>query len=218
MGYMPTLRKGPTGVGHTFEQVFGLGEDNLQIPDIGGRIELKTTRRDAGSLITLFTFNRGAWKYRQKEVVEKYGYYSEKDKRMALYHSIYPYRSHPSGFRVTVDRHANILELAHGEDIIATWSIYRLMAILLSKLDRALFVIADSRMGENNREEFCFGEAYLLEDPSENGFIQAFEESRICLDIRMHLKESGAVRNHGTGFRIKESDLYILYETKRKLI
>ena len=51
-----------------------------------------------------------------------------------------------------MNRHANILELAHEEDVF--WSIYRLMAILLNKLDRALFVIADSRIGENNRENF----------------------------------------------------------------
>jgi len=40
MGYIPTLRRGPTGVGHTFEQVFGLDENNLQLPDVGGRIEV----------------------------------------------------------------------------------------------------------------------------------------------------------------------------------
>lgn len=45
-GYIQTARKGPTGVGYTFEKVFGLDEDNLQIPDIGGRVEIKTTNKN----------------------------------------------------------------------------------------------------------------------------------------------------------------------------
>jgi len=40
----------------------------------------------------------------------------------------------------------------------------------------------------------------------------------IGVDIRMHLKENGAVRNRGTGFRIKERDLLELYEKRTRLI
>ena len=81
-----------------------------------------------------------------------------------------------------------------------------------------MYVIADSRIGANNREEFHFNEAYLLEEPSEDGFIEAFERSKVCLDLRMHLKKNGSVRNHGTGFRIEEDELYLLYGKKRRLI
>ncbi|MGB3979692.1 MAG: MvaI/BcnI family restriction endonuclease [Tepidanaerobacteraceae bacterium] len=218
MGYIPTKRKGSTGVGHTFEQVFGLEEDNLQIPDIGGRVEVKTTRRNSGTLVTMFTFNRSVWQMKQKDVVMKYGYYSEKDRRWALYHSIYPHKPHPSGFEVVVDKHGNTLKLRHSGEDIAIWSIYRLVGALLYKLGKILFVIADSRIGENGREEFHFNEAYLLEDPSEERFIEAFEKSKVCLDIRMHLKENGTVRNHGTGFRMEEDELHLLFDTKRRLL
>ena len=86
------------------------------------------------------------------------------------------------------------------------------------KLGKILFVIADTQEGENKREEFHFNEAYLLEKPSEEGFIEAFENSKVCLDIRMHINEKGSVRNHGTGFRIKENELYMLFGTKRSLL
>lgn len=217
-GYVQSLRRGPTGVGYTFEHYLGLDETNLQIPDLGGRIELKATRRNSGSLITLFTFDRGVWRLKPKEVVEKYGYYSEKDCRMALYCSIYPYQPHPSGLQVVVDRHGHSLKLKHGEEELAVWSIYRLVGALLYKLDKILFVIADSRIGKGNQEEFHFNEAYLLEEPSEEGFIEAFENSQVCLDIRMHLKENGTVRNHGTGFRIKEDELALLFNKRKKLM
>lgn len=71
MGYVPTIRKGSTGVGHTFEQKMGLSETNITIPDLGGRTEIKTTRRYSTSLITLFCFNKGVWHISQKELIER---------------------------------------------------------------------------------------------------------------------------------------------------
>jgi hypothetical protein len=217
-GYVPSLRRGPTGIGYTLEYYLGLGESNLQIPDLGGRIELKATRKNSGSLVTLFTFNRGAWKIKQKEVVQKYGYFSTEDNRQALYYSIWSNKVHPSGLYVVVDRYSNTLKLKYDNEEIAIWSIYRLVGALLYKLGKIIYVIADSRIVENNKEEFYFCEAYLLENPSEEGFIEAFENSKVCLDLRMHLKHNGTVRNHGTGFRISERDLYILFGTKKKLL
>jgi len=57
-GYLETSRQGPTGIGHLLEKEMGLFENNIPIPDIGGRVELKATRRNVNSLITLFTFNQ----------------------------------------------------------------------------------------------------------------------------------------------------------------
>jgi len=57
MGYVKALRRGNTGIGYTFESLIGLEETNIPIPDIGGRVEIKTTRKDSSSLVTLFTFN-----------------------------------------------------------------------------------------------------------------------------------------------------------------
>ena len=51
-GFVSTRRKGPTGIGHTLEQELDLTETNLAIPDIGGRIELKASRKTSGSMVT----------------------------------------------------------------------------------------------------------------------------------------------------------------------
>ncbi|MFX1588732.1 MAG: MvaI/BcnI family restriction endonuclease, partial [Promethearchaeota archaeon] len=83
-GYIQSLRKGPTGIGFTLEKELNIKENNIAIPDIGGRVELKATRINASSLITLFTFNRGVWQIPQRKVIEKYGYLDEKQ-RLALY-------------------------------------------------------------------------------------------------------------------------------------
>ncbi len=52
-GFIKSQRKGPTGIGHLLESELGLSETNIAIPDIGGRVELKATRKDSKSLITL---------------------------------------------------------------------------------------------------------------------------------------------------------------------
>ena len=82
-GFVESLRRGSTGIGYTFETLFGVKENNIPIPDIGGRVEIKTIRKDLQSLITLFTFNRGVWHIRQKELIQKYGYIDSKG-RFAL--------------------------------------------------------------------------------------------------------------------------------------
>jgi hypothetical protein len=45
----------------------------------------------------------------------------------------------------------------------------------------------------------------------------AFKAGKVGIDLRMHLKEKGSVRNRGTAFRIKEIDLWDLYSNIRNL-
>ena len=87
----------------------------------------------------------------------------------------------------------------------------------MTKLDRLLLIFADNKL-DNNTEYFHFNEVYLLENPTPEKFLEAFENSELMIDLRMHLKESGGVRNHGTGFRISEKNLMDLYAKKKRLI
>ncbi len=216
-GYVPSLRRGPTGIGHTFEYHLGLEETNLQVPDVGGRIELKAIRRNSGSLITLFTFNRDVWQSRQLDVVREFGYMDEKG-RKNLYCSLWPKVENSLGFSIDVDRDGNILRLMRSGTTIASWSMYRLVACLLYKLGKILVVIADTRKNQEDREEFHFNEAYLISTPVEENFIAAIENSKVCLDLRMHINERGSVRNHGTAFRMKEKDLITLFKDRMELL
>ena len=54
--------------------------------------------------------------------------------------------------------------------------------------------------------------------PTPEGFIGAFKDSKIGIDIRMHLRPNKTVRNHGTGIRILEKDVPVLFGKRRKLI
>jgi hypothetical protein len=218
MGYVRSLRSGPTGIGYTFECLFGVKENNIPIPDVGGRVEIKTIRRDSQSLITLFTFNKGVWRIKQSDLVHKYGYINATG-RYALKNTLFYQKPTGQGIAVNVDEMENAIYLVdvNTKEILAAWDLYVIVGKFIAKLNRLLVVIADTRV-ENDQEYFHYNEAYLLTDPSTRKFLEAFKNSIIGIDIRMHLKESGVVRNRGTAFRIKEKDLFNLYQRSNRLI
>ncbi|MBI4712267.1 MAG: hypothetical protein HY762_03035 [Planctomycetes bacterium] len=71
-GFVPSKRKGPTGVGHSLEAYLGLKENNIALPDLKG-VEVKAHRLDSSNMITLFTFNRKVWQMKPLDAVKKYG-------------------------------------------------------------------------------------------------------------------------------------------------
>jgi len=217
-GFIQTLRKGPTGIGHLLESELGINETNVAIPDIGGRVELKATRKNVNSLITLFTFNKSVWKIKQKDIVNKYGYIDEQG-RQALYNTVNNRTPNTQGFYLVSDptKHLIILRNKNEKENIAEWSTYVIAGKFMTKLDRLLLIFADNKV-ENGIEFFHFNEAYLLENPTPEKFLEAFEKNELFIDLRMHLKESGGVRNHGTGFRISEKNLIDLYTKKNQLL
>jgi hypothetical protein len=86
LGFVPTLRNGPTGIGYTLETLLGIYENNEATPDIEGT-ELKAHRHNSNNLITLFTFNNKAWKMPPLEAVKTYGSL-DRDGRQGLYYTI----------------------------------------------------------------------------------------------------------------------------------
>ena len=217
LGYVKSLRRGNTGIGYTFESLVGLEETNIPIPDIGGRVEIKTTRKDSSSLVTLFTFNRAVWQKKQKEIIGQFGY-EDKKGRMALKSMIFFDRPNSLGLFLEIDESKNIIRLvASNNELLAEWDVYVVVGVFSSKLSRLLFVLADRKIVQD-REEFHFNEAYLLTNPNPRSFLNAFRNSLVGIDIRMHLRENGTVRNRGTGFRMREKDMIELYGNKRKLL
>jgi hypothetical protein len=218
-GYVPSLRKGPTGIGYTLEKELGLSESNISIPDIGGRVEVKATRRNSKSLITLFTFNKGVWKVPQRDLIEEVGYVNGRG-RKALYITIWHNIENPQGLKLLADVKNNILYLIQlaTKKLIASWDIYALVGKFMSKFERLLFVVADSRFSKGGIEEFYFNEAYILESPTSRGFIDLIQKSKIGVDIRMYLKENNTVRNHGTGLRINEINIPVIFGCKKNIL
>lgn len=179
---------------------------------------MKGTRRNVNSLITLFTFNKAVWLIGQKELINKYGYKDDQG-RQALYNIVKSGSINTQGFYLESDKSRNVIILKNKNEVnnIAEWSTYVIAGKFMTKLDRLLLIIADNKI-EKEKEHFYYNEAYLLENPTPEKFLDAFSKDELLIDLRMHLKSSGGVRNHGTGFRISEKNLQLLYASKKRLL
>lgn len=146
----------------------------------------------------------------------------ELNKSILFVNSIWYYKGHftnTQGFYLESDKSRNVIILKNKKEVnsIAEWSTYVIAGKFMTKLDRLLLIIADNKV-ENEKEHFYYNEAYLLENPTPEKFLDAFNKDELLIDIRMHLRSSGGVRNHGTGFRISEKNLQLLYSSKKKLL
>lgn len=212
-GFVQTRRKGPTGVGFTLESLLGLTENNLPIPDIRGRVEVKATRSNTNNLITLFTFNRSVWAHKQKEIVSRWGSYDTERERQSLYTTVSAQEPNRLGLQLSVSADATSLSLSHApsSSLLATWDMYYIVGKFVSKFSHMLFVHADAQIVDGD-EEFHYTQAQLLSEPSSLTFRDSFASGIVTIDVRMHLKPNGQVRNHGTGFRVQEHNLPGLFE------
>lgn len=213
-GFIPSKRKGNTGVGYTLETLLGLKENNVRLPDLG-RIELKSKRRHATSFVTMFTFNRGVWKLPQSSIIERYGYH-DKTGRKALKCTV-TVRPNPQGLKLTTSEQALQLRDRNGK-LIASWNADALMEYFSQKLPSLILVIADTRRAENGREEFHYNKAYLLRNPSKQGLLKLIKQGHVVVDLRMHLKSNGQVRNRGTAFRVAEDNLLQCFTKRIKIL
>lgn len=214
MGYIVSKRKGNTGIGYTLETLLGLKENNLKTPDFEN-IELKSQRRGVSNRVTMFTFNRGVWKIKQRELIERYGYVDTND-RPSLYCTV-DTRLNNQGLTIKVE-HENVRLFHLDGFLIAEWTGENLVDTFTKKMPSLVIVHADTRMNSKGKEEFWFNEAFYLTQPNVDNLLDLIRKDIIIVDIRMHLKENNRVRNHGTGFRINEEFLNLCFSSREKLI
>ncbi len=213
-GYVVSLRRGNTGIGYTLEMLLGLQENNLQTPDYGS-IEIKSQRKEATNRVTMFTFNRGIWKIKQKEAIKEYGYI-DTNGRSALY-CVVNSMINNQGLFLKIEE--EMVRLYHvNKTLIAQWSGADLIETFQKKMPALVIVYADARVNSDEKEEFWFNEAYLLTDPDEDNFLDLIRKNIVIIDMRMHLRDNDSVRNHGTGFRIEEKFLNLCFGRRAKII
>lgn len=210
-GYIPSTRKGPTGIGHTLESCLGITENNISLPDLH-EIELKAHRTNVNSLITLFTFNKKVWKMPPLDAVKKYG---SKDKigRLGLYYTM-SLKPNSAGLLLSIGKMDISVRHISGE-IIAVWELKALANRFIQKIPALLFVstFTEERDG---KEYFHFYRAQLMQGTSPELLADQFQAENILVDLRLHDKLTMA-RNHGTGFRAYEDKLPFLFNNIKDL-
>ena len=210
-GWIQSKRKGPTGIGQTLEQLLGLKEDNIALPDLG-RVELKAHRIGSSSMITLFTFNRKVWKMNPLDAIRKYGTPDENG-RLGLYFTM---SRTPNSTDLFLHLEAESISVRHiSGEILAEWQLAALAERFMQKSPRLILVSAFSEM-RGDIEWFKFDRARLLTDTSPEIIRNQILEGNILVDLRLHDKGMSA-RNHGTGFRAREGNLPGLFKNVRDL-
>ncbi len=221
LGWITTHRSGPTGIGKTLEDLLGIVENNADEPDFGD-YELKSVRTNATSMLTMFTKTpepSGS----NGILLEKYGYTSSEvygNDSKVLHTTL-----SADGF--TSVRGVNRLKISCKDDRIyfesqnGVENIFYQSETLRECFNRKykgtfVYAYADSR-GSGKKEEFNFIKAYAVSSYSYDDFAELLKQGIIKIDIRIGQYPDGRLHDHGTGFRIRECDQYLLFKNKKQI-
>lgn len=208
-GWVPSSRKGPTGIGQTLEQLLGLKENNIALPDLG-TVELKAHRVGSSSLITLFTFNRKVWQMKPLDAIRQYGT-PDKNGRLGLYYTM---SRTPNSMGLFLHIEKETISVRHiSGNIVAQWQLEILSQRFMQKMPGLVLVNAFSEM-RGDIEWFRFDRAQVLTETSAQIIRNQINAGNILVDLRLHDKGTSA-RNHGTGFRAHEDKLTSLFSNIR---
>lgn len=218
MGFVKTHRKGDTGIGKTLEDLLGIKENNIPLPDIGEIAELKSYRKSAKSMMTLFTLEplpKGG--DRDRLLLDNFGYSKRNNNRSKELHSTLSCKRYNNqNLRLSVEKD-KIRVKGKNKRINIFWNIESVKNKFNQKLPALVYVSADTKTIKNV-EYFHFNEAYLLENFDFELFKKRVRVDDILVDFRMYYRPNGSVRNHGTGFRVKIKKLDDCFSRKTKLI
>ena len=228
-GWIETKRKNNDGgVGNTLEDLLGIEENNLPLPN-AGEWEVKGQRKDTGSLLTLFHMEPSprACRFVPRILLPKYGWKHMKAgskypaNEMSFRQTLKATRRSDRGFMVVVNhdrkrveisfdyrqvdrRHASWLEWVEKRVVLGElspqpyWGFDDLFHKAGTKLHKTVYAIAQ-RKRENNTEHFWYKDFLMLENFQIENFISAIGAGHILVDF-----DARTGHNHGTKFRIRQ--------------
>lgn len=219
IGYIKTHRAGNTGIGKTLEDLLGIKENNIPGPN-AKVIELKSARKNAKSMLTLFTKSplpKGA----NIVLLERFGYYSEKNaktKRLETTVNAINFNNlkGKKGFKITIENE-RINIITPKNEIVGYWDRDTLKNTFEKKMPYLLYVKADTK-GTGKEEQFWFNEAWLLSGFSFENFVKLLKEGIILIDIRIGQYPDGRTHDHGTGFRVMPDKLDLCFSNRKRIM
>ncbi|OGF62057.1 nciI [Candidatus Giovannonibacteria bacterium RIFCSPLOWO2_01_FULL_44_40] len=237
MGLVPNARRGNAGgIGNTLEDLLGIEENNLPIPN-AAEWELKTQRVNTTSLTTLFHTEPSprAVRFVPQVLLPRYGWpHEEAGHRhprgeMSFRQTIHGQSRSDRGFMVVVDRKQRKILISFDSQNVdprhKTWleSVKRRAGLgelspqpywgfddlehkAGTKLLNTFYVQAEIKI-ERKREYYKYNKIMMLQKFSFEGFLKALEEAKILVDF-----DARTGHNHGTKFRMRQDCLPMLYK------
>lgn len=243
LGWIVNARRGNVGgIGNTLEDLLGIKENNLPIPN-AAEWELKAQRLNSSSLTTLFHIEPSprAIRFVPQVLLPKYGWSHKEDGKkytkgeMSFRQTIHGLSRSDRGFMVVIDRsekkvlisfdaknvaikHKDWLEsvkkrVGSGElDPQPYWGFDDLEHKAGTKLLNSFYVQAEVKT-EGDVEYYKYTKVMMLQKFSFEGFLKAIEEGKILVDF-----DARSGHNHGTKFRMRQDCLPMLYEKATVII
>ena len=199
--------EGTGAPGLYLEHLLGLKTSNADVPDAGGW-EVKFSSGDA--LITLFQKEpypreRGRM---IRSIINRWGWIGQ--------------NGQPS-FRHTIRGRSDLLEVVDDageirvrrighDDVVPHWPHDVILTAFARKLGNLIHV-----QGTKKGRTVVYESAEFLSQVRVTDLVKAIATGTICIEFNAYIRENGAVRNHGTRFRIKTEDLYRLYTNRQQV-
>ena len=231
LGFVKSNRKNNTGIGKTFEDYVGVVENNADAPDLFG-YEIKSHREEAASYITLFTKSPNFPRRANAYLKDKYGmpYPDNADLKKlhtSMFASKYNTFNGTYSFRLINDRESEairigVYDLASKKPLdCSVGYTYGCLEKVLNKKLKDLFYVSAERKFESGEEYFFFNKAEIYSNPTLDRLLAMIDKGLIMYDIRIGSyrsgKNFGKPHDHGSGFRIMESNLRLLFETRSEV-
>jgi len=237
MGFVPNARRGNAGgIGNTLEDLLGIKENNLPIPN-AAEWELKTQRINTSSLITLFHTEpspRGV-RFVPQILLPLYGWpHKEAGKKypkgeMSFRQTIPGKFGTDRGFKVLINRKERKVLISFDEKNVDSrhkkwvesvkkhvglgelnpqpyWGFDDLEHKAGTKLLNAFYVQAEVKI-VRKKEFYHYTKVMVLQKFNFDGFLKALDEGKILVDF-----DARTGHNHGTKFRMRQDALPMLYE------
>lgn len=243
MGFISNARRGNSGgIGNTLEDLLGIKENNLPIPN-AAEWELKTQRINSTSLTTLFHTEPSprAIRFVPQVLLPSYGWAHQEDGKkypkgeMSYRQTIHGKSPSDRGFKVAIDRKerkilisfdAKSVDSRHKKWLKSVekrtglgelnpqpyWGFDDLEHKAGTKLLNAFYVQAEMET-KRKKEYYYYKKVMMLQNFSFEKFLKALEDGKILIDF-----DARTGHNHGTKFRMKQNYLPLLYGKTTKII
>jgi len=220
LGFVDSMRSGPTGIGFTLESLLGISANSSRAPDYKG-IELKSGRMPSNGVArtrsTMFS-QIPKWNISHlksgKEILQSFGYYNAEKKRTQLYCSVSS-RPNSQGLFMRVDASGELIEnlavKADGtESPVVVWVLSELESALAAK-HKETFWIKAQRRTSGSKEQFHFTNVVHTRSPLINNFGLLVDTGKIEMDYTLSSKPSGGTRDHGYLFKLWPQNFNLLF-------
>ncbi len=198
--------EGTGAPGLYLEHLLGLKTSNVDAPDAG---EWEVKFSSGTALLTMFHKTPLPRGQAMCYIINKWGW-KGRNGRPSFRHTIC---GESDRFEIVDEANSIRVRRKGKDDIVPHWSHDVLVTTFARKMGQLILVHGSYQRATRT---VTYKSAEYLADPKITSLIRAIVSGKICVDFDAFIRKSGAVRDHGTKFRIHPEALPSLYNEHRR--